>query len=200
MGNWFSSLWSSWFPNREYKLVMVGLDNAGKTTSLYQLSLGQAVVTGPTIGSNVEQVQFENLTFDIWDLGGQANLRPSWTTYYTHTDAIIVVVDSTDRVRIRTAKEELFKLLGNNTLSRAPVLIFANKQDLRAAMSVAELTDSLNLHSIKNHDWHIQGCCALTGEGLLDGVGWIAQKVNGGKALAQPPKQQNAAAAAAVQS
>ena len=229
-------LWNYWFPNHEYKLVMVGLDNAGKTTTLYRLTLGQAVVTGPTVGSNVEQLEFENMTFEvhhgsqymyatltqrpqIWDLGGQSNLRPSWATYYRHTDAVIMVVDSTDKARVGTAKvrpshhmlskhymtlhcptlhcitcrqEELFRLLDHESLAKTPVLVLANKQDLRTAMSVAELSESLALHSIKKHDWHIQGCCALTGQGLLDGVSWIAQRVNpsgGGPTPApQPPK------------
>ncbi|KAL0043757.1 hypothetical protein WJX82_009362 [Trebouxia sp. C0006] len=107
MGQTWSSFYSYWFPNQEYKLVLVGLDNAGKTTTLYRLHLGQGVVTHPTVGSNVEQITFRNLQFEVWDLGGQANLRPSWQTYYKAAHAVIMVVDSTDRARVGIAKEGL---------------------------------------------------------------------------------------------
>ena len=113
----------------------------------------------------------------MWDLGGQERLRTSWATYYRGTNAVIVVIDSTDRARISLMKDELFRLLGHEDLQNSVILVFANKQDLKDAMSPAEITDALNLHSIKNHDWHIQASCAVTGEGLHDGLGWIAQKV-----------------------
>ncbi|XP_022861816.1 ADP-ribosylation factor-like protein 5, partial [Olea europaea var. sylvestris] len=115
----------------------------------------------------------------VWDLGGQERLRTSWTTYYRGTHAVIVMIDSTDRARISLMKDELFKLLPHEDLQSAVVLVFANKQDLKDAMKPAEITDALSLHSIKNHDWHIQACSALTGEGLYDGLGWIAQHVTG---------------------
>lgn len=76
-------------------------------------------------------------------------------------------------------KEELFRLLASEELQQSVVLVFANKQDLKDAMNPAEITDALSLHSIKNHDWHIQACSALTGDGLFDGLGWIAQRVTG---------------------
>lgn len=115
----------------------------------------------------------------VWDLGGQERLRTSWATYFRGTHAIIAVIDNTDRARISIMKDELFRLLQHGDLEHSVVLVFANKQDLKEAMSPAEITDALSLHSIKNHDWHIQACCALTGEGLYDGLGWIAQKVSG---------------------
>lgn len=167
------------FPAKEYKIVVVGLDNAGKTTTLYKLHLGEVVSTQPTLGSNVEEVVYKNIRFEVWDLGGQDRLRNSWSTYYTGTHAVIAVIDSTDRARISIMKDELFRLLPHEHLQSAVILVFANKQDLKDAMTPAEITDALSLHSIKNHDWHIQGCCALTGEGLYDGLGWIAQRVSG---------------------
>lgn len=115
----------------------------------------------------------------VWDLGGQERLRTSWATYYRGTHAVIAVIDSTDRARISIMKDELFRLLGHEDLQNSVILVFANKQDLKDAMTPAEITDALSLHSIKNHDWHIQACCALTGEGLYDGLGWIAQRVSG---------------------
>lgn len=74
------------FISTEHKLVLVGLDNAGKTTILYQLLLGEAVHTRPTIGSNVEEIVWKNLRFVMWDLGGQQSLRSAWNTYYTNSE------------------------------------------------------------------------------------------------------------------
>ena len=117
----------------------------------------------------------------VWDLGGQERLRTSWATYYRGTHAVVMVVDSTDRLRIGTSKEELFRLLTHEELTHAVILVLANKQDLQEAMSPAEISEALSLHLIKDHDWHIQAACALTGEGLLEGLGWIAQHVAGSK-------------------
>ncbi|KAJ3673314.1 hypothetical protein LUZ60_006688 [Juncus effusus] len=177
MGALMSRFWFALFPAKEYKIVVVGLDNAGKTTTLYKLHLGEVVSTNPTIGSNVEEVVYKNIRFEVWDLGGQESLRPSWATYFRGTHAVIAVIDSTDRVRINIIKDELFRLLAHGDLESTVVLVFANKQDLKDAMKPAEITDAMGLHNIKNHDWHIQACCALTGEGLYDGLGWIAEKV-----------------------
>lgn len=181
MGALLSTLYSYWWGGREYKIVMVGLDNAGKTTILYKLHLGEVIVTHPTVGSNVEQVKYKNIQLEIWDLGGQQNLRSFWPTYFAHTDAVVMVVDSTDRARIGVTKSELFNLLEKSELNDTPILIFANKQDLKDAMIVEELTQALALHTIKSHDWHIESCCALTGEGLSKGLDWIHLKTRGEK-------------------
>lgn len=125
----------------------------------------------------------------IWDLGGQEKLRTSWTTYYRGAHAVIVVIDSTDRARISIMKDELFKLLQNVDLGNTVVLVFANKHDLKDAMSPAEIIDALSLHSIKNNDWHIQASCAISGDGLYDGLRWIAQKVSGSSQPTPTPLQ-----------
>lgn len=72
----------------EHKIVIVGLDNAGKTTILYQFLMNEVVQTSPTIGSNVEEVTWKNIHFIMWDLGGQHSLRQSWSTYFQHTEVI----------------------------------------------------------------------------------------------------------------
>lgn len=73
----------------EHKIVIVGLDNAGKTTILYQFLMNEVVQTSPTIGSNVEEVRWKNINFLMWDLGGQQSLRQSWSTYFQNTEVII---------------------------------------------------------------------------------------------------------------
>ncbi|ESR46287.1 hypothetical protein CICLE_v10003728mg [Citrus x clementina] len=119
------------------------------------------------------------MVFHCWNVGGQERLQTSWATYYGGTHVVIVVIDSTDRVRISIMKDELFRLLWHEDLQHSLVLIFANKQDLKDAMTSAEITNALSLHSIKNHDWHIQACSTLTGDGVFDGLEWISQQVTG---------------------
>ncbi|XP_043260100.1 ADP-ribosylation factor-like 5 [Colletes latitarsis] len=172
MGLLFAKLWSL-FGNEEHKIVMVGLDNAGKTTILYQFLTNEVVHTSPTIGSNVEEIIWKNIHFIMWDLGGQQSLRAAWSTYYTNTEFIIMVIDSTDRERLGVIREELYSMLNHEELSKANVLVYANKQDLRDSMTAAEISRQLDLTSIKKHQWHIQSCCALTGEGLYPGLEWI---------------------------
>lgn len=179
------------------KKTQVGLDNAGKTSILYRLHLGETVSTTPTLGCNVERVvaptsssastsspsssssssSSSGLEFEVWDLGGQANLRPSWAAYYKSSDAAILVVDCTDRARVGIARGELSGLLSHDHLDGAPLLVFANKQDARDAMRPPELTAALALHGVQQRDWHVAGCCALTGEGLEDGLRWLADAV-----------------------
>ncbi|MED6245533.1 ADP-ribosylation factor-like protein 5A [Ataeniobius toweri] len=116
MGILFTKLWRL-FNHQEHKVIIVGLDNAGKTTILYQFSMNEVVHTSPTIGSNVEEIVVNNTHFLMWDIGGQESLRSSWNTYYTNTEFVIVVVDSTDRERISVTKEELYRMLAHERKS-----------------------------------------------------------------------------------
>ncbi|XP_015930118.1 ADP-ribosylation factor-like protein 5B isoform X1 [Parasteatoda tepidariorum] len=172
MGILLAKLWSL-FSNEEHKVVIVGLDNAGKTTILYQFLMDEVVHTSPTIGSNVEEVVWKNVHFIMWDLGGQDSLRAAWNTYYSNTEFLIVVVDSTDRERLSITKEELWRMIAHEDLTKSAVLVFANKQDIKGCMTPAEISEQLNLTSLKKHRWHIQACCALSGEGLYQGLEWI---------------------------
>uniref|UniRef100_H3AZM9 Nebulin n=1 Tax=Latimeria chalumnae TaxID=7897 RepID=H3AZM9_LATCH len=176
MGILFTKLWRL-FNHQEHKVIIVGLDNAGKTTILYQFSMDEVVHTSPTIGSNVEEIVVNNTHFLMWDIGGQESLRSSWNTYYTNTEFVIVVVDSTDRERISLTREELYKMLANEDLKKAGLLVFANKQDVKGCMTVPEISQYLKLTSIKDHQWHIQACCALTGEGLSQGLEWMMSRL-----------------------
>ena len=164
---------------KEVRILMVGLDAAGKTTVLYKLKLGELVTTIPTIGFNVETVQYKNIHFTVWDVGGQDKIRPLWRHYYQNTQGVIFVVDSNDRERISEAAEELQKMLREDELREAAVLVLANKQDLPQAMSVAEVTDKLGLHSMRNRKWYIQATCATAGDGLYEGLDWLAHTVTG---------------------
>merc|ERR1711886_20153 len=118
------------FGKEERRILMVGLDAAGKTTILYKLKLGEIVTTIPTIGFNVETVEYKNITFTVWDVGGQDKIRKLWRYYYQGTEGLIFVIDSSDRDRIEDAREELSKMLADEEMKDASLLVFANKQDL----------------------------------------------------------------------
>jgi len=105
MGLAFSRFWQRLFGKKEMRILMVGLDAAGKTTILYKLKLGEVVTTIPTIGFNVETVEYKNISFTVWDVGGQDKIRPLWRHYYQNTQGIIFVVDSNDRERIDDSAE-----------------------------------------------------------------------------------------------
>eukprot|EP00741_Cyanophora_paradoxa_P003044 tig00000663_g2956.t1 len=157
---------------RDYRILLVGLDNAGKTTILYKLRLGELVTTIPTIGFNVEQVAYKNISFTMWDVGGQDKIRPLWKHYFNGSHAVIYVVDSADRDRMDEARDELAYMLKSPELEGAAVLVLANKQDLPGALNAADVTSRLDLP--KSRRWFVQSCCAKTGEGLYEGLDWLA--------------------------
>ena len=176
MGSAFAKLLSR-FGKKDMRILMVGLDAAGKTTILYKLKLGEIVTTIPTIGFNVETVEYRNINFTVWDVGGQDKIRPLWRHYFQGTQGLIFVVDSNDRERVYAAQEELAKMLHEDELHDASILVLANKQDLPHAMPVAELTEKLGLHNIRTHKWFVQATCATTGDGLYEGLDWLACNV-----------------------
>jgi len=177
MGMTISSLLKRFLGGKDMRILMVGLDAAGKTTILYKLKLGEIVTTIPTIGFNVETVEYKNINFTVWDVGGQDKIRPLWRHYFQNTQGLIFVVDSNDRERVKEARAELEKMLSEDELRDAALLVFANKQDLPNAMSVAELTDKLGLHSLKRK-WFIQAACATTGDGLYEGLDWLSNSLS----------------------
>ncbi|KAG4304451.1 hypothetical protein PORY_002161 [Pneumocystis oryctolagi] len=195
MGLTISKLFQGLFGKKEMRILMVGLDAAGKTTILYKLKLGEIVTTIPTIGFNVETVEYKNISFTVWDVGGQDKIRPLWRHYFQNTQGIIFVVDSNDRERVSEAREELMRMLSEDELRDAILLVFANKQDLPNAMSAAEITDKLNLASLRQRNWYIQATCATSGgeargprervadvwdkyiDGLYEGLDWLSMNL-----------------------
>uniref|UniRef100_A0A0E0JQ56 ADP-ribosylation factor n=1 Tax=Oryza punctata TaxID=4537 RepID=A0A0E0JQ56_ORYPU len=177
MGLTFTKLFSRLFAKKEMRILMVGLDAAGKTTILYKLKLGEIVTTIPTIGFNVETVEYKNISFTVWDVGGQDKIRPLWRHYFQNTQGLIFVVDSNDRERVVEARDELHRMLNEDELRDAVLLVFANKQDLPNAMNAAEITDKLGLHSLRQRHWYIQSTCATSGEGLYEGLDWLSNNI-----------------------
>jgi len=185
---------------------MIGVDGAGKTTVLYseslcslrsnlltraiELKLGEVVTTVPTIGFNVETVSYKNISFTVWDVGGQHTIRALWkhclssrslfhtcshlSEDYQNTQGVIFVVDSNDTERINEVAETLHNVLNYDDLRDGAVLILANKQDLPNAMNTQQLVDRLRLSQIRQQ-WYIQASCAATGDGLYEGLDWLAK-------------------------
>ncbi|XP_041028387.1 ADP-ribosylation factor 1-like isoform X1 [Juglans microcarpa x Juglans regia] len=166
------------FARKEMRILMVGLDAAGKTTILYKLKLGEIVTTIPTIGFNVETVEYKNVSFTVWDVGGQDKIRPLWRHYFQNTQGLIFVVDSNDRERISEARDELHRMLSEDELRDAILLVYANKQDLPKALTVSEITDKLGLHSLRQRRWYIQAACATNGQGLYEGLDWLSSNIS----------------------
>jgi len=160
-----------------FKIIILGMQNAGKTTILYRLSLGQLVKTTPTIGSNVEELTYNNVKFQAWDLGGQESTRSVWDVYYMNTDAVVYVIDSQDDEYFEESKSQFHKLINNPALKNATILIFANKQDLSGAKDVNKLIQDYEFFKIREHVWHIQSCSALKGEGLITGIKWLSEQL-----------------------
>jgi small GTP-binding protein len=160
-----------------FRILMLGLDNAGKTTVLYKLKLGEVITTIPTIGFNVESVSFKNVNFQVWDVGGQEKIRRLWRHYYSGTQGLVFVVDSADTERIEESASELQHLLAQDEMQNAVVLVLANKQDVSGAVSVAELSDKMGLTKLRGRHWYIQATNAITGDGIYEGLEWLSHSI-----------------------
>lgn len=142
---------------------------------------GEVVTTIPTIGFNVETVNYKNIRFQVWDLGGQSSIRPYWRCYYPNTNAIIYVVDSADQERVGICKEELASMLDEEELKDAALCVLANKQDLPGALTSAQVSEALGLAGIKNREWSIFQTSAIKGEGINEGLDWLSLTLAGKK-------------------
>lgn len=166
---------------KEANIVVVGLDNSGKTTILNHLKPPEVQTQDivPTVGFTVEKFQSNSLGFTAFDMSGQGRYRNLWEHYYPECHGVIFVVDSSDTLRMSVAKDELDELLQNQHIRsrRIPVLLFANKMDLRDSISAVKVSNLLSLESIQDKPWHICASNALTGEGLSEGVSWLGDQV-----------------------
>ncbi|XP_041639923.1 ADP-ribosylation factor 5-like [Cheilinus undulatus] len=176
MGVVISSIFSRFMSKTPVRILMVGLDAAGKTTLLYKLKLAEVVTTIPTIGFNVETVEYKNISFTVWDVGGQTIIRPLWRHYFVNTQGLIFVVDSNDPERMKEAADELHKMLDEDELRGVAVLVLANKQDLPRAMSVSDITEALSLSGV-SQPWFVQASCAVSGSGLAEGLDWLSHQI-----------------------
>ena len=162
---------------KEIRLLMLGLDNAGKTTIVKKFNAEDVDLISPTLGFNIKTLHFNGFKLNIWDVGGQTSLRSYWRNYFEETDGLIWVVDSSDRARLNDCKKELHLLLQQERLAGASLLVFANKQDIAGALTQHEIRDVLSLDDITSRHWRIAACSGYTGAGLLDGVDWVVKDI-----------------------
>ncbi|CAH8510009.1 unnamed protein product [Heterobilharzia americana] len=175
-------------PEQEIRILLLGLDNAGKTTILKHLASEDISQTTPTQvidhhfensqGFNIKSVQSQGFKLNVWDIGGQRKIRPYWKNYFENTDVLIYVIDSADKKRFEETGEELMELLSEDKLAGVPLIIFANKQDLISAEPANKISDGLGLLTIRDRPWQIQGCSAITGNGVKEGMEWVIKSVN----------------------
>eukprot|EP01084_Bolivina_argentea_P305905 528500_1 len=185
---------------KEKTAIMTGLDASGKTTILYKLKLGEPADKIPTIGFSYETLELKSIGLNIplvFDVGGQHKIRHLWREFFQNADALIFVIDSNDRKRLRNCDEtysetnyntyveytsynEFHYLLSEDLLKDVIVLIFANKQDLPNAMNINEIAEKMELHKVKQQ-WFIHSSCACTGDGLYEGIEWLMSKLNNHK-------------------
>ena len=153
------------------------------------------VASAPTVGSNYERYEWKGVNFGLIDIGGQTSLRSSWSQYFVGTSAIILVIDSSDAGRLPLAKAELDKLTQaevrlffcidrssahKQELKSSLLLVLANKQDLplgQGRLTPAQVSEALGLTDLRQREWQIMGCSALTGEGLMEGMDWMVSKL-----------------------
>ena len=178
MGSFFSDVFNKWFKNQEMKILMLGFSEAGKTTILYKLNHGEHVKIIPTIGFNLETIEYKGLNMNALDIGGADRIRRLWNYYFHNSQSLIFVVDSNDIELIDEARDELHSLLEEDELRDAVLLVYANKQDLPNAIKPSELGNILRLNTITNRPWKVQGTCAIIGDGLCEGLGWLCEQIN----------------------
>eukprot|EP01112_Ceratiomyxa_fruticulosa_P014739 TRINITY_DN4248_c0_g1_i1.p1 TRINITY_DN4248_c0_g1~~TRINITY_DN4248_c0_g1_i1.p1 ORF type:complete len:540 (-),score=112.25 TRINITY_DN4248_c0_g1_i1:117-1679(-) len=172
----------------ESRLLIAGLDASGKTTILYKLKLGEIVTTIPTIGFNVETIEYKRVSFTMWDVGGCDKIRPLLRHYFQNTTGLVYVVDANDQERLEETADTFKTILRE---LEVPVLFFLNKTDLpNARITVDRVIDSFGLHAFRNRHWYVQKCCATTGDGLYEGLDWLSEVIKKQKIEPQPqPKK-----------
>jgi len=129
------------------------------------------------VGFNLESLLYRQIPLSMWDVGGQEKIRALWHHYFVKSHGLIFVVDSSDASRIPEARKELQKLLHAPELQEAKLLVYANKQDVRDCLSVADLTDLLDLSLVQDRQWYVQGCSASTGQGVYEGLDWFVENI-----------------------
>lgn len=179
MGGLFTSLKKLFSKTKEMRVLMIGLDNAGKT-SIVNAMQTEKLAPGaikPTIGFNLQEVSIGNFKLKVWDISGQEKCRELWRHYYEGARGIIFVVDCADKGRAVEARDEFQKLLLDPDLTHARILVFANKQDLSDAMKAKDIKDKFGIGFDVASRVKVQEASAKTQYGLLDGFTWLVSEI-----------------------
>lgn len=165
------------FAKKEAKVLMLGLDSAGKTTILYQLKLGMTLETIPTMGFVHEKISHKKFTMNVWDIAGQDTLRPLWRQYYEGTNAIIFIIDSSDVNRIDLAKEELHNLLMEPKLEDSILAIVANKIDMEV-LTHEQVEEKMEIEEYKKtRTIKCFPAIGISGQGLSEMLDWVGANI-----------------------
>eukprot|EP01084_Bolivina_argentea_P263068 445141_1 len=178
MGVLWCKMKAKWFgpPPKQFRMLLLGLDSAGKTTILHQLKSGEKKPTVPTIGFNVETIALDNMQICVWDVGGQDKLRSLWRSYYAGTSGVVFVIDSADINRLDSVKDELHHLMHEVELKYSIVAIVANKQDLPNALSGDKLIDELELTKLRCK-YKVFECIATKNIGITELLHWLSENM-----------------------
>lgn len=192
-----SGLWKYLFQKDEYCILILGLDNAGKSTLLEQIKrrYGNNYSGLPfekiktTIGLNIGKISMSHVKLIFWDLGGQQELRSLWDKYYEECHGVIYVVDSSDQRRMEESHQSFNSVVHDPHLEGIPLLILANKQDIQDSLGVEAIKSIFNDNSpnIGHRDYYIQPTSALNGDGISTGIEWLVETVKTN--LDRPPRQ-----------
>ncbi|SOV19253.1 ADP-ribosylation factor, putative [Plasmodium gaboni] len=163
---------------KNLRILILGLDNAGKTTIIKRL-LGEDIYSvSPTFGFNIETIEFDNNILNIWDIGGQKSIRHFWKNYYEDVDGIIFVVDSTDLFRLQLCSFELKQILKEERLYGSTLLILSNKVDIDKSLTINQIAEILKLNDMSmDRHWCISECSAFSGKGLLKSFMWLIDDI-----------------------
>lgn len=164
-------------PEKELRILLLGLDNAGKTTLLKHLADEDVNQVTPTAGFNIKSVSADGLKLNVWDIGGQAKIRPYWKNYFDNTDVLIFVLDSLDHARMGEAVDELLDIMDHEKLRHVPILIFANKQDAKDALKIPAIEEFFDEDKFAARTWHVQPCSGRNGDGVKEGMEWLCKIV-----------------------
>lgn len=170
---------------KEMRILILGLDNAGKTTVLKRLCGDPIDKIEPTLGFHIQTLEYRASSsclyqLHMWDVGGQKSIRAYWRNYFEQTDGLIWVIDSADLYRLDVCRQELADLLSQERLAGASLLILANKQDIDGALTSLEIEQALEMDQSErftNRHWSIQSCSAVTGDGLKEGIDWMVKDI-----------------------
>lgn len=185
-------LYNNWNRKSQYSVLILGLDNAGKTTFLetlksqYNLNSKPLEKITPTVGQNIATIPIDskkNTFLKFWDVGGQETLRSMWSEYYSQCHGIIFVVDSTDRERIDECKNTLLSVIMDDELESIPILMLANKQDRDDRMEIQDIKEIFNqiAEHLSARDSRVLPVSALSGEGVKDAIDWLTVRLDRNK-------------------
>lgn len=159
------------------RTLVLGLDNAGKSTIVKRIIKEDVMEVSPTFGFEIKTTTYHEFKIDLWDVGGQKSIRPYWQNCFEQTDAVIWVIDSTDIERLETSCQELFRTMSQSRLVSIPLLIFANKQDLPTAATKEEIETFLSLSRLKKNKSFVSKVSAYLGKGIEEGLNWLVNEI-----------------------